>query len=234
MGGKLLSRLTRFAHAAFGLVAALAAAALWGWTSGLDWLRHLGADFAPMSAASAIALMLLAASFLAAERRRTRASYAASFLAAAIALGALAENALALRTGIGISVVAAATLLLLALVTPLPRSARLFGVSVHGAAATVAGAIAFFALLGLSLRVLRFDVAAPLLGFSAPGALATMFAALGLAAARPTSWLLETLIGRRTGAVVTRWLLPAAFVVPLAVGWTRLFAEREGLFGEAV
>jgi PAS domain S-box-containing protein len=33
--------------------------------------------------------------------------------------------------------------------------------------------------------------------------------------------------------VATRWLLPAAFVVPLLVGWTRLFAEREGLFGEA-
>jgi PAS domain S-box-containing protein len=29
-------------------------------------------------------------------------------------------------------------------------------------------------------------------------------------------------------------LLPAAFIVPLMVGWTRLLAEREGLFGEAV
>ena len=81
--------------------------------------------------------------------------------------------------------------------------------------------------------MLRFDIAAPLLGFSAPGALAAMLAAIALAAARPTPWLLETLSGRRTGAVVTRWLLPAAFVVPLAVGWTRLLAEREGLFGEA-
>src|SRR4029079_2767905 len=26
---------------------------------------------------------------------------------------------------------------------------------------------------------------------------------------------------------------PAAFGVPLAVGWMRLFAEREGIFGEA-
>ncbi|HEX2334751.1 MAG TPA: ATP-binding protein, partial [Burkholderiales bacterium] len=69
---------------------------------------------------------------------------------------------------------------------------------------------------------------------SAPGAVAAMLAAIGLAAARPTPWLLETLAGRSIGAVVTRWLLPAAFIVPLAVGWTRLFAEREGLFGEAV
>jgi len=81
--------------------------------------------------------------------------------------------------------------------------------------------------------VLRFDIAAPLLGFSAPAAVATMLAAIGLAAARPSEWLLDTLASKRTGAVVTRWLLPAAFVVPIAVGWMRLYAEREGLFGEA-
>src|SRR5438477_578830 len=103
----------------------------------------------------------------------------------------------------------------------------------RGLAAGVIGTVAFFALLGLSLRVLRFDIAAPLLGFSAPAALATMLAAIALATGRPSEWLLDTLSSKRTGAVVTRWLLPAAFVVPIAVGWMRLYAEREGLFGEA-
>src|SRR6185436_9789488 len=88
-------------------------------------------------------------------------------------------------------------------------------------------------LLGLSLRVLRFDIAAPLLGFSAPAALATMLAAIALVSARPSDWLLDTLSSRRTGAQVARWLLPAAVIVPIAVGWMRLYAEREGLFGEA-
>jgi PAS domain S-box-containing protein len=100
----------------------------------------------------------------------------------------------------------------------------------------VAGAVAltaFFALLGMSLRMLRFDLAAPLLGFSAPGALAALLGAFALAAGRPSAWTLEVLSSRRTGAVVTRWLLPAAFAVPLAVGWTRLVAEREGVFSEA-
>jgi len=50
---------------------------------------------------------------------------------------------------------------------------------------------------------------------------------------RPTPWLIDTLSSRRTGAVVTRWLLPAAFFVPMTIGWIRLLAEREGLFGEA-
>src|SRR2546428_110875 len=90
-----------------------------------------------------------------------------------------------------------------------------------------------FVLLGASLRVLRFDVAAPLLGLSAPGAVAALLAAFALAAARPSPWLVDTLSSRRTGAVVTRWLLPAAFFVPMTIGWIRLFAEREGLFSEA-
>src|SRR5262245_18840143 len=228
---KLLSRMTRSAHAAFGLVAALAALALWGWAVDVPALRDLGADFAPMSAAAAIGFLLLAGSFLAAERSRWRSAYFAAGLGALVAL---ADHYLGLALRLDIAPAAAVTLLLLALVTPLPRGTQAFGVQVHGAAAGLIGAVSFFALLGLSLRILRFDIPAPLLGFSAPGAFASMLAAFGLAAARPTPWLLEMLAGRRTASVVTRWLLPAAFIVPLTVGWTRLLAEREGLFGEAV
>jgi PAS domain S-box-containing protein len=233
--GKLHSRLTRVAYACYGLVAALAALALWGWAIDAPALRDLGADFAPMSVAAATGFLLLAGSFLAAERGRRRSAYTASGLSALLALGALAGHYSGLLLfDFDIAPAASLTLLVLALVTPLPRGARLFGAALHGAAAALVGAVAFFALLGLSLRILRFDIPAPLLGFSAPGALAAMLAAVGLAAGRPSEWLLDTLEGRRTAAVVTRWLLPAAFIVPLAVGWTRLLAEREGLFGEAV
>ena len=231
---KLVSRLTRTSHVAFGLVAALAVMALWGWALDVPVLRHLGADFAPMSAAAAIALLLIAGSFLAAERGRRFTASVASALAMALGIAALLEHYLELQLNIQIAPAAAVTLILLAIATPLPRGTRAFGVSLHGAVSGLIGAVAFFALLGLSLLILRFDIPAPLLGFSAPGAFAAMFAAIGIAAARPTAGLIEMLAGRRTGAVVTRWLLPAAFIVPLAVGWTRLFAEREGIFGEAV
>ena len=234
MQGKFLSQLTRVAHLAYALTAALAAMALWGWALDIPRLRDLGADFAPMSAPAALAFILLAAGFVAAERGRRGAAVVASALVALIAGAAVVEALLELPVDMGISVVGSISLVLLALVTPLPRNARAFGISLQGTAAALVGASAFFALLGLSLRVLRFDIAAPLLGFSAPGALAAMFAAIAIAAARPTPWLLDTLYGRRTAAVVTRWLLPAAFIVPLAVGWTRLAAEREGVFGEAV
>src|SRR5512134_3392682 len=170
MGSKLLSRLTRVAFAAYGLAAALAAMALWGWAIDVPWLRDLGADFAPMPASAALAFILLAAGFLAAERGRRASAIAACGLAALIAGAALADAFLGVPLEMGISPVASVAFLLLALVTPLPRDARAFGVSLHGAAAAVVGAAAFFALLGLSLRVLRFDIAAPLLGFSASGA----------------------------------------------------------------
>src|SRR3954469_25974282 len=241
----LARRLARISRAAYGAVAAIGAAALWGWALGVPALRDLGADFAPMVPAAALACLLLAASFFAAQSGRARTGALAAALAALIALLTIAEALSGLPLGSGfewlaadgktgtMSIPACLSVLLIALVTPLRRDRTVFGVSVNGLGAGIIGTIAFFALLGLSLRVLRFDVAAPLLGFSAPAAVATMLAAIGLACARPSAWLLDTLASKRTGAVVTRWLLPAALVVPIAVGWMRLYAEREGLFGEA-
>jgi len=242
----LARRLTRVSRAAYGAVAAIGAAALWGWALGVPALRDLGADFAPMVPAAALASLLLAASFFAAQAGRARSAAVAAGLAALIALLTVTEALSGLPLGSSfpwlaaqgeapgrMSIPACLTVLLVALVTPLARDRTVFGVSVNGLGAGIIGTIAFFALLGLSLRVLRFDVAAPLLGFSAPAAVATMLAAIALAAGRPSPWLIDTLTSRRTGAVVTRWLLPAAFGVPLAIGWMRLFAEREGLFGEA-
>src|SRR3954453_20240420 len=243
----LVARLARVSRAAYGIVGALGAAAIWGWALGVPWLRDLGADFAPMSPAAALSFVLLATSFFAAERGRSKGAIAAAALACTIAALTLLEVLadLPLGTSFGwlagprgeyparLSIAACLTLLLLAMVTPLARDRKVFRVPANSLAAVVVGTIAFFALLGLSLRVLRFDIAAPLLGFSAPAAVATMLAAIGLACARPSAWLLDTLASKRTGAVVTRWLLPAALVVPIAVGWMRLYAEREGLFGEA-
>src|SRR5438067_1121012 len=243
----LAERLARVSRAAFGIVAALGAAAIWGWVLGVPALRDLGADFAPMSPAAALALVLLATSFYAAAHGRPKSARVAAALAGSIGVLTLGETLVGVPLGMSfhwlapsggeiparLSIAACITLVLLALVTPLERERLVFRAPATSAVAAIVGAVAFFALLGLSLRVLRFDIAAPLLGFSAPAAVATMLAAIGLAAARPSEWLLDTLASKRTGAVVTRWLLPAAFVVPIAVGWMRLYAEREGLFGEA-
>jgi PAS domain S-box-containing protein len=237
----LLGKLDRAAQLAYGLAAVIATAALWGWALDVPRLRHLGADFAPMAPGEALAFLLLASSFYASQRegdRHRRASYSAAAVSAAIGLFGLVEalSGQALGMSFGVAAMSAATsimVLALALVTPLARDFKVFGLSANGMAAGAIGAVAFFALLGASLRVLRFDVGAPLLALSAPGAVAALFAAVALAIGRPTPWLVDTLSSKRTGAVVTRWLLPAAFFVPMTIGWVRLFAEREGLFGEA-
>jgi PAS domain S-box-containing protein len=243
----LTAMLARISRASYGLVALLGAAALWGWALGVPALRDLGADFAPMSPAAGLAFVLLAASFYAARTGKRKTAVVAALVAGGIAVLTLVEALAGLPLGMSfdwmaarggemparLSIAQCVALLILAAVSPLEVNPRFMRVSANALAAAATGAVAFFALLGLSLRVLRFDIAAPLLGISAPGALATMLASIAVITGRPTPWLLDTLSSRRTGAVVTRWLLPAAFIVPLAVGWMRLFAEREGLFGEA-
>ncbi len=237
----LAARLNRIAHGAYGTAALIAVVALWGWLLHVPRLRDLGADFAPMPPAEALAFLLLAASFYASQRkdhRNRRAAYSAAAVAAAIGVFGFVEGVSGVPLGMSfglaaMSPVACIVLVLLSVITPMSRDWRVFGVSANGLAAGTIAAVAFFALLGATLRALRFDIGAPLLGISAPGGVAALLAALALAAARPGPWLVETLSSRRTGAVVTRWLLPAAFFVPMAVGWTRLFAEREGLFSEA-
>ncbi|HJY77805.1 MAG TPA: ATP-binding protein, partial [Burkholderiales bacterium] len=237
----LPGKLTRAAQLAYGLAAFIATAAIWGWAIDLPRLRDLGADFAPMAPGEALAFLLLASSFYASHHdgyRSRRAAYSAAAVAGAIGLFGLVEalSGESLGMSFGVAAMSSATcimVLALALVTPLARDFKIIGLSANGIAAGAIGAVAFFALLGASLRVLRFDIGAPLLALSAPGAVAALLAAFALAMGRPTPWLIDTLSSRRTGAVVTRWLLPAAFFVPMTIGWIRLLAEREGLFGEA-
>ena len=95
----LRARLERISRAAFGIVATLGAAAIWGWVLGVPPLRDLGADFAPMSPSAALALVLLATSFFAAERGRRKSSAAAAGLAALIALLTLVESLTGLPLG---------------------------------------------------------------------------------------------------------------------------------------
>src|SRR5258706_15366312 len=86
----LVPRLARVARVAYGIVAALGAAAIWGWVLGVPWLRDLGAEDTSMAPAAALATLLLAASFFAAEAGRRRSSAVAAVPAgapAALALG---------------------------------------------------------------------------------------------------------------------------------------------------
>ncbi|MBV8032120.1 MAG: PAS domain-containing protein [Betaproteobacteria bacterium] len=241
--------LERFAGLSFGFVAAVAALALWGWALDIPTLRDFAAGFPPMPPAAALAFLLLSASFFVAGRPDPRPARAAAALAGTLAVLSLVQSLGGVNLGMAFDFLPAvararggslpmspATALvvgLLAVGAALRRDFRLAHLPGASVIAGTAGAVAFFSLLGWSLRMVRFEMATPLLGFSLPAALAALAAALAIAARWPGRWLLETLAGRGTGAVVTRSLLPAAFAVPVVFGWMRLLAEREGLFGEA-
>jgi PAS domain S-box-containing protein len=243
------ARLPDFAHGAVALAAAIAAVTLWGWALGAAGLRHFGVPALPMPPAAAIGILLVACAFRAAAREDGggRSARIAAGLAVVLCLLSLAERFAGVALGMSfpfasrwaghptsaMSPAAALTLLMLAIAAPLRGDPRVLRLPLNGLVAATTAAVAAFALLGFSLRALSWDLAAPLLGFSMPQAIATLAMAAALAADRPSRWLRRFFTGQSTGDQVTRWLLPAAFVVPLSFGWIRLLAEREGIFGEA-
>src|SRR5258708_29831104 len=157
----LAARLAAAARGAFGVVAALGAGALWGWALGVPFLRDLGADFAPMPPAGALAFLLLAGSFFAAQRgkdaaatRWRRTAFAAALTAGLIAALTLLEDFagpplgmtfrwLAGRGGGAPALLSPAvciTLLVLAAAAPLSREVRIGKLSLNAAAGTLVAA----------------------------------------------------------------------------------------------
>jgi PAS domain S-box-containing protein len=62
------------------------------------------------------------------------------------------------------------------------------------------------------------------------------FCALSIAifSSRIDTWLMSVFTGNHAGSVMARQLLPAFLVIPLLVGWLRLYGERSGYFESAV
>ena len=70
--------------------------------------------------------------------------------------------------------------------------------------------------------------------FDVPVALNTgiCFCALGVAifCVRPDTWLMKVFTSDRAGGLMARRLLPGLLLIPLVIGWLRLFGERSGVF----
>jgi PAS domain S-box-containing protein len=99
------------------------------------------------------------------------------------------------------------------------------------AAAALLG-IAVLAIVGLSFRLLLEYGIAPLFGMALPEALALLLIGVSLLAGRPDAWLVDLLSAERPGAVMSRWQLPAAVVVPILAHLAQLTALRFGLVDE--
>jgi PAS domain S-box-containing protein len=238
----------RTAAAANAIAAAIGVLGVLGWMAGLPALLTFGADFPALQLSSALALVLGAAGLHAAQRGRTRLALASSAVLALLAVATLAAHATGRTLGFDFSFLELGAAGEAApMPSPLPTALGALGVALGvglyrvrtplgdaltQALAAAIGAIAFMALVGLTFRVLLYYAPAPLLGMSLPSAIAFMVLALGLLAGRPDPWLERVLSDTRPGSVVTRWLMPASLLVPLALGWLRLVAERLGIVDE--
>ena len=240
-----LRRTATFANASAGVIGVLG---LLGWVANNAALRTFGADFPLLQTASLLSLIAGAAALHAAQRGRLRPALGSALLVALLAGGTLVAHATGVTLGLDFAFLGLGTpdeARLMSVPTALAALGVATGVALHSyrtpivdalteALASGIAALAFVALVGMTFRVLLFYAPAPLLGMSLPGAIGFLLLALSLLAGRPDPWLERVLADQRPGAVVTRWLMPAALVVPLALGWIRLFAERVGVIDETL
>jgi PAS domain S-box-containing protein len=90
--------------------------------------------------------------------------------------------------------------------------------------------VVLVALVGLTFRLVRLDVAVPALGMALPVALALLAASISLAVMRPAARLVQLLESDSPGALIVRRLIPMAVGLPLLVAWTQTLGVRAGWF----
>ena len=244
---RVLLRIARWANV---LAVGIVLAAILGWIGDYPALRTLGADFPSLQLPTAL-FLLVAAAGLAAVRRESRAAQRGARIAAGlVAVGCavvlvahmadihVGDFGLAALSGGGtelparVSVAVAVALLFVAAGITLTPLRTPFGEVAHRAVAVGVVGISFLALVGLSFRLLLLYGVAPLFGMSLPSAITLLLFGVNLLAGRPDAWLLDVLTSERPGAVISRWLLPAAIVVPLAAHWLQLAGQSAGVVDE--
>ena len=235
------------------LAGAIGIGAMVGWVADVDGLRTFGADFPSMQLGTALGLVLATAALVAVQSAREGVRRAGRYAAgAAVALGLLSLLSHATGAALGLdfaftglarspdelpkpmAISSAFALTLAALGIAFAPVASASAVAVNRAIVIAVASLAIVSLVGLTFRALMFYGISPLFGMSLPGAVAFVLLAISLLAARPDAWLVGVVASERPGAVITRWMLPAAILVPLVAHWLHLLGMRAGLVDEPV
>ena len=222
------------AKLSIGLAALCATASLAGWVLDMDLLARGVSGWPAVKPVTAVWILVTAAAFALLLVARPRV-YAAGLVVLAVdALGVLVSMALPeaqqLAGGAMQSYPGSVMLLIvsgIAFVTA--PGARLLPAG--RLLAVAAAALLFIALIGISFRLLLGR--APLVDVSLPSLIALLCLSYGVGVVRPDRWLLERLTTERPGAVITRRLLPAAFLLPLVIGWIEVAGEGAGFIDSA-
>ncbi|HUE96621.1 MAG TPA: ATP-binding protein, partial [Longimicrobiaceae bacterium] len=239
----------RIARAAAVTVAGVALLVLLGWSLGIEALKSLvHPERIAMNPITAIAFLLSAASLWALLRepvseRRHRLGTALAAVVIVIALLVLGRVVLGLDTGLDQLLFAsrldgnrmapntAVAFLLTGIALALLETRVRGRFWVPQMAVLVA---AFVALLSLTGYLYAIQSLYGVSGYI-PMALNTAFTfgmlCAGILAARPAREPTASLVRDTVGGGLARRLLPAAFVIPLLLGWLRLNGERAGYYG---
>ncbi|MDA8339828.1 MAG: PAS domain S-box protein [Nitrospiraceae bacterium] len=89
----------------------------------------------------------------------------------------------------------------------------------------------FLAFLGHTYDAPELYRIFPFIGMAVNTATCFMALGLGILAASPDKGIMAVVASPHMGGIVARRLLPVAFMVPVTLGWIRLWGQRTGLYG---
>jgi PAS domain S-box-containing protein len=93
--------------------------------------------------------------------------------------------------------------------------------------ALIAAVIALLAVIGYAYSALALTGIEKYIPMALNTALALALMSVGILCARPDRGVMSVVTGAGAGGVLARRLLPAVILIPAAVGWARLLAQRE-------
>lgn len=89
----------------------------------------------------------------------------------------------------------------------------------------------FLAFLGHTYDAPGLYKVSPFIGMAVNTAACFMALGVGILAVRPNQGVMAVVASPRMGGVAARRLLPVAFLLPVALGWIRLWGQRADLYG---
>ncbi len=237
-----------------GFPFAAAVCVLIGWGADVEMLRRFGTAAVTMNPASAAALLALSSGLALREYGgRIAGRLGSAVIGAGCMIGLLKLTDIAFGTHIGIDTVLFAAKLAPGYVQPsriapntafcfaligfallLMRSRSERAVMAAQAAAIGTGVVAVFALVGHLYGVNAFFVVGALHPVAVPSALSLVCLAAFVLIRTASRGLVAPLSDSGPAGRTSRALLPAAFAIPVALGWLRQEGERAGLFAGEV
>lgn len=220
-----------------------------GWTLGLRWLQCLVPGYAAMRPNAALGLVAAGCALWSSGRKPFMSRFTALLLSAAVVIGGtltlseyisgtelgidklLFRKSVAGELGGRMAATTAFTFVLAGLALMLMHWERW---TLAAQALAVAGSsLCLFTLVGQLYGVDNFFGAASPVPMAVHTAIALLILLTGVLLLRSDRGLMAIVTSRAPGGIMARRLLPAAFCVPVILGWLRWQGQLHGLYDQA-